>query len=286
MKKNSSLPGSQPNSKERVNSKGISNRQSIQSLNSIKTAFSNALTASVKEQISNSGLMKKKIITNPKKAKNIHKGLSMGGVMSQLGKTGTMQGLIKKHIPKPDLSELPDDCQTDQEFYTWNLTYCLEFMPSDWFFNPVAFVEDLDEAVVRPLREAQKNLDNNPYLTRLYSTVSPDEMTRDPFFAFNPELGDVSNIHQATGTGTCDQESGTISNVVITLENGETITIEGEVSPWGGTLAEDYAADEPAATPPSAASSSAASDRPSALPPPPPLARAAAADADARSSFL
>ncbi|MBD90977.1 MAG: hypothetical protein CL940_11610, partial [Deltaproteobacteria bacterium] len=86
------------------------------------------------------------------------------------------------------------------------------------------------------------------YLTRLKTTVSPDEMTRDPFFAFNPELEDVSNIHQATATGECDPDTGTVSNVVITLENGESITIEGEIDMWGGALPEDYAADEPAAS--------------------------------------
>ena len=159
-----------------------------------------------------------------------------------------MQGLIKKHIPKPDESELPEDCKTDQAFYTWNLEMCLQYMEEGWTFDAAAFVADLEERVIGALQEGQAIFDAHPYLTRLKTTVSPDEMTRDPFFAFNPELGDVSNIHQATGTGTCDQESGTISNVVITLENGETITIEGEVPLWGGTLAEDYAAAEPAAS--------------------------------------
>ena len=159
-----------------------------------------------------------------------------------------MQGLIKKHIPKPDESELPEDCKTDQAFYTWNLEMCLQYMEEGWTFDAAAFVADLEERVIGALQEGQAIFDAHSYLTRLKTTVSPDEMTRDPFFAFNPELGDVSNIHQATGTGTCDQESGTISNVVITLENGETITIEGEVPLWGGALAEDYAADEPAAS--------------------------------------
>lgn len=45
--------------------------------------------------------------------------------------------------------------------------------------------------------ETQALLDSAPYLTRLYTTISPDEMTLDPEFAFSTpgQLGDVSNIH-------------------------------------------------------------------------------------------
>ncbi|MEC9073427.1 MAG: hypothetical protein VX938_13635, partial [Myxococcota bacterium] len=135
-----------------------------------------------------------------------------------------MQGLIQKHIPKPDLSELPEDCHSDQEFYTWNLDYCLEFMPNDWFFNPVTFVDDLDQAIVRPLREAQKNLDDNPYLTRLYSTVSPDEMTRDPLFTFNADLPEVPRERRAHAIRKWDNEC-TLEGVNITLSNGESFTV-------------------------------------------------------------
>ena len=35
------------------------------------------------------------------------------------------------------------------------------------------------------------------YLTRLLTIVSPEEMTKDPIFAFNPDLPDVSNQHTA-----------------------------------------------------------------------------------------
>ena len=161
-----------------------------------------------------------------------------------------LQGLIKKHIPKPPLSELPGDCQTDQEFYTWNLTYCLEFMPSDWFFNPVAFVEDLDESVVRPLREAQKNLDDNPYLTRLYSTVSPDEMTRDPLFIFNADLPEVPRERRAQAIRKWDDEC-TLEGVNITLSNGESFTVTENLGGyyWWDEVPEDTDAfpNEPAA---------------------------------------
>ena len=82
----------------------------------------------------------------------------------------------------------------------------------------------LDEAVVRPLREAQKNLDDNPYLTRLYSTVSPDEMTRDPLFTFNADLPEVPRERRAQAVRKWDNEC-TLEGVNITLSNGESFTV-------------------------------------------------------------
>ena len=157
----------------------------------------------------------------------------------------TSQALIRHHIPKP--SDLPPECESDQEFYTWNLEACLKHMPEDWVFDGAAMAADIEEKIVGPLKEAQGLLESYPYLTRLYTTVSPDEMNRDPFFAFNPELEDVSNHRTASATATCTDD-GTLTNVSITLENGETLTLEGEFDLWGGDdIGVDYAPDEAAA---------------------------------------
>ena len=53
------------------------------------------------------------------------------------------------------------------------------------------------EQVVRPMADFQSLLDSRPYVTRLYTTMSADEMTVDPLFDFNADLEDVSNIHSA-----------------------------------------------------------------------------------------
>lgn len=144
-----------------------------------------------------------------------------------------MQGLIKKHIPKPAPEDLPGDCQSDQEFYTWNLDLCLGYMPEDWTFDPAAFVADIEERVIAPLVATQEILNRHDYLTRLLSTVSPEEMTRDPIFDFNPDLPDVSNIHNATAVGVCGDE-GELESVTITLANGETFTLDGPFEEWWG----------------------------------------------------
>ena len=44
-----------------------------------------------------------------------------------------------------------------------------------------------------PRRDAQKMLDEAPWITRFFTTISSHEMTRDPVFAFNPELSRVDS---------------------------------------------------------------------------------------------
>ncbi|MEZ4268617.1 MAG: DUF2330 domain-containing protein [Myxococcota bacterium] len=147
---------------------------------------------------------------------------------------GQVQNLIKTYIPRPDDADLPEDCRGDQSFYaTWNMEHCLTFMPESWSFEAASFALALEDAVVTPLRDTQKLIDRMPYLTRLFTTVSPDEMTRDPIFSFNPDLPEVSNIHQATGKATCDEE-GNILTATITLETGESYTIKPPKDIWNG----------------------------------------------------
>ncbi len=48
-----------------------------------------------------------------------------------------------------------------------------------------------------------------PYVTRLNTVISPEEMTVDPMFAYNPQAKDVSNIHDLswrTDAWDCQQE--------------------------------------------------------------------------------
>lgn len=63
--------------------------------------------------------------------------------------------------------------------------------------DTTVFLADLDRLVIDPMRETQALFDDAEYTTRLYTTLSADEMTVDPAFDFNPDLDLVSNIHQA-----------------------------------------------------------------------------------------
>jgi hypothetical protein len=85
-------------------------------------------------------------------------------------------------------------------------------------FDRALFIEKLAEWVIDPLDSTQQLFETRPYLTRLYTTMSPPEMTMDPSFTFNPDLDDVSNVHVAQGTTGC-----TGSNYSVQLPSGQSV---------------------------------------------------------------
>jgi hypothetical protein len=76
----------------------------------------------------------------------------------------------------------------------------------------------LYEDVYRPMLEAQELLLSRPYVTRLYTTMSDDEMTMDPSFTFNGDLDDVSNLHMARQILSCEGDG-----FRIVLPQGDTV---------------------------------------------------------------
>jgi MYXO-CTERM domain-containing protein len=81
-------------------------------------------------------------------------------------------------------------------------------------FDQTMFLRQLYEKVIKPMADTQALFDSAAYVTRLYTTMSADEMTTDPAFDFNKDLADVSNLHTATIAVGC-----------------------GNVGPWTATLA-------------------------------------------------
>ena len=154
-------------------------------------------------------------------------------LMQNFPRNAQVQSLIQVHIPKPAEEDLSEECKTDQQFYTWNLETCLQQMPEDWVFDPVAFAADLEEKVVQPLISGQEMLDRvtnaegTSYLTRLFSTVSPEEMTRDPIFEFNRDLGDVDNYNSIEGSAVCNDEDQWQLDAITLTHGDESWTIEG-----------------------------------------------------------
>jgi hypothetical protein len=157
----------------------------------------------------------------------------------------TMLNLLRVHIPLPDA--LKAQGVTEQQFYNALAVQAGAYQAelAKQKFDPAAFVKDLNERIVMPLQSAQALFDTQPYLTRLFSTVSPDEMTRDPLFQFNADLKSVSNNHRALATATCTSD-GSFKDVTLVFENGDMMDIPGLVRPYGG-LPWTYAASEPAA---------------------------------------
>lgn len=175
-----------------------------------------------------------------------HAGQFIMALQGQFQASQELLNLMRKHVPLPE--SLAAQGVTEQQFYNFPDNYEAEYAKIS--FDPKAFVADLDAVIVKPLKEAQEMFDKYPYLTRLFTTVSPDEMTRDPLFGYNGSLGDVSNVHTAKLVTECDGE--TTTKVEIVLANGESFVPDLTswwYSPTGGNAPEatDLSA-EPTAT--------------------------------------
>ncbi len=96
-----------------------------------------------------------------------------------------LQSLLNQYLPIPD-------GMTDAEFYS-----CLECFPDlidvDAWGDGSGFGDAFQERIIDPGQHATQLLDTWPYLTRMYTTISPAEMTEDPMFHQNPSLETVNN---------------------------------------------------------------------------------------------
>lgn len=115
---------------------------------------------------------------------------------------GSILGLLEQFIPMPE--DLVASGVQPQDFY--NCLDCYRDSIDFEGFDPAGFVAALEETVVGPLSHAQDLFDRIPYTTRLYTTLSAEEMTVDPYFTFNPDMGDVANIHYAEIRVQCDPD--------------------------------------------------------------------------------
>lgn len=77
-------------------------------------------------------------------------------------------------------------------------------LPVDPPFDPDPVVDELVASFIEPLRHAEALLARHPWLTRLSSSMSPVEMTQDPLFVLNEDMGDVPARRVATLLEVCD----------------------------------------------------------------------------------
>jgi MYXO-CTERM domain-containing protein len=118
-----------------------------------------------------------------------------------------------------------------------------EFLARFWLFVPerTETVEGLDvetllarfeDEVIGPMRDTAALFDAHPYLTRLYTTMDAEEMTVDPAFDFNPDLPDVSNVHEAERVIECSP-SVSLADAPwrVTFEDGTVLRGSGNTWP-------------------------------------------------------
>jgi Uncharacterized protein conserved in bacteria (DUF2330) len=119
----------------------------------------------------------------------------------------TLFALLERFLPMP--AQAITDGVSENEYYGqydyYSQHYSLDFdggaPPAT--FDAAGLTAALDMRIVEPTKTTQALFDGNPYLTRLYSTISPEDMNLDPVFSSNPDLPEVSLIHSATLTYPC-----------------------------------------------------------------------------------
>lgn len=123
--------------------------------------------------------------------------------------------LLHEFIPVPEGVD-------EADFYGCLSCYAEQIDPDAW--DAAAFVAAFDERIVSPMLHGQALLETWPYLTRLYTRVSPHEMITDPTFVRVDGLGDVPNRLGAQRTDDC-------CGTVVRLPGGREIEL-GDSGSW------------------------------------------------------
>jgi uncharacterized protein DUF2330 len=125
------------------------------------------------------------------------------------------EGLVNEYFPPP-----PGET-TASYWQSWPSRFGDDGLdPNDW--PSEAFAATFEERIVGPGEHASDLLDANGYLTRMFTTMSPAEMTEDPIFHANGMLPEVSNQLAATLVSGCDGPTH------IELEDGRHIQLDDD----------------------------------------------------------
>lgn len=104
-------------------------------------------------------------------------------------------GLLRTYLPPPpDVDAL--------EFY--QCSECFAELVDGVRWDRTGFAAAFEEQIVLPAEHALDVLSENPYLTRLFTMVSPGEMTTDPLFHERRDLPEVTNQWTATQVFHCE----------------------------------------------------------------------------------
>jgi hypothetical protein len=127
-----------------------------------------------------------------------------------------IQSILLEFLPPPPNVD-PQDFWNDIEDYEDQIDH-------DAWDGP-AFAAKLTEMIIDPGKKANGLFEHNAYLTRLYTTISPEEMTVDPTFHARAGLGDVANVLRGTALSNndCDDE--------ITMPDGRQFCVPSS-EPW------------------------------------------------------
>jgi len=101
------------------------------------------------------------------------------------------------------LRNLPTDNSSPASVYGSSINLDAQYSLENLESARTQIVTELEDKVITPLTDSLAMFDKNLYLSRLYTTLSPEEMTLDPVFDFNQELTEQALVRQATLQSQC-----------------------------------------------------------------------------------
>ncbi len=150
-------------------------------------------------------------------------------VFGQFGSFDGMRDVLTATVPLPSGVTLEQFLACPGCYYTFEQTQIAGFDPS-------AFLDSMQTNAIDPMEETRQLFEQHAYVTRMYTTMSADEMTRDPAFDFNADLGDYSNVHNAERVIEC---SPSVSQFEapwrVLLADGQIVRGSGNVWPFTAT---------------------------------------------------
>ena len=134
-------------------------------------------------------------------------------------------GLLLEFLPPPQGVE-------PAEFYAYMGNYEADIDLVKWDSGN-GFAAALLDRVIEPGQHGEDLIQTWPYLTRMYTTISPNEMMEDPIFHVNASLPDVEALRTAQNYVLCNNDS------VVTLPGGDEFYIPGG-GPWPEIPGEEF----------------------------------------------
>lgn len=152
----------------------------------------------------------------------------LGNSLGQFGFWDGMRDAVAAHVPLPEGVTLDALLGCVSCYYRWDEADIEGF-------DPIAFLETMEEDVFEPMKATAELFASRPYMTRLYTTMSPSDMTMDPMFDFNGNLPEYSNVHNASRVIECSPSVDRASAPWrVTLPNGT--TVRGRGTSWPFTV--------------------------------------------------
>ena len=122
-------------------------------------------------------------------------GLQSRGYMGD----GQLLALLTRFIVPPDEAD-------PRSYYNCLVSFGGSGCGDPSIFDPAGLAAAIEETIRQPRERAQAMVEGAAYTTRLFTTMSAEEMTVDPEFVLDDGLGEVTNLHYAEVVTECDAD--------------------------------------------------------------------------------